>query len=149
MEETVKLRPVEKKDLPLVSKMFKSEFGKPPYNDRWDLGELEGILEKQAERNSGLCFIIMLGEEPAGFILGLENHWWHTGKELFIEEMVIGEKFQGKGIGSKVLALVEKEIKPRGFESVSLIAYKKSKAMGFYTKHKFSERGFVYLKKDL
>ena len=71
--------------------------------------------------------------EENGKILGIGAL---NKKENEVKTMYIHPKFQGKGIGTEILKVVEKEAKKRGIKK--LILYTHNPAFKFYLKNKYN-----------
>lgn len=64
---------------------------------------------------------VYLGDKAIGFIQYYPNYDDGKPNEIFIDQLIIDESLQGKGYGTKALALVLEEIKQlEGFKSVSI-----------------------------
>ncbi|MFC3122597.1 GNAT family N-acetyltransferase [Agaribacter flavus] len=64
---------------------------------------------------------IYLGNTPVGYIQYYPNLAEGKPKEIFIDQLIIDRKEQGKGYGTKAVELVLKEIKQlKSFNSVSI-----------------------------
>lgn len=88
---------------------------------------------------------IYLDDKPVGFIQYYPNYDDGKPKEIFIDQLMIDKKFQGKGYGTKAIERVVEEIKQlEGFTSI-LICY----VEGHDIMKKFFERfGFVVVEQD-
>lgn len=64
----------------------------------------------------------------------VRKEYYNTGYNLVIEELVVGEKFQGRGIGKKLVGFVEEYCRKNKIKSINLYASKKSLAYEFYKK---------------
>jgi aminoglycoside 6'-N-acetyltransferase I len=125
------LKKAKRKDYKEISKIYKEEFSKPPYNEPWT----EKKALKKIKLFSKYCDIFKITNEKdiIGFII-VNPHQFFPGKIAFGEEMAIQKDFQGKGIGTKVLKEIFKIYKKRGFEDFKEIALKKAKALELYKK---------------
>jgi ribosomal protein S18 acetylase RimI-like enzyme len=66
------------------------------------------IVRSLAEPGHHLC-IAFVGDEPAGFVTGVEMTHPDKGTEMFLYELGVDEAFRGRGIGrSLVQALAER-----------------------------------------
>ncbi|MBL7158946.1 GNAT family N-acetyltransferase [Candidatus Microgenomates bacterium] len=96
------------------------------------------ILYLLAECNGkicGLCFGYLIPKILEG------------GHRLVIEEMVVRERFRGKGVGGVLLETIEKKAKKRGLSLIKITSGTKLKANQFYKKHGYIHFENAYRKK--
>ena len=62
---------------------------------------------------------------------------WRAFDEIYIDELCIDKSIRGKGIGRKLVEIVEKEINDGTCENINLITNKYQDAIGFYKKLDF------------
>ena len=145
----IALVPIKEADIGWIAAIYCEEFGKPPYNEKWDRAKVKEIIGGHVRQNPELCFNILCRGEKAGFMLCSDDHWWVQGKGCFVDILVIGTEYQGKGIGSTAMSLLEKQMKKNGFAFVSVLSHRKSKSRGFYGKCGFDKSDYIYLEKEL
>lgn len=70
------------------------------------------------------------------------------GTHLYIDDLVVDEKFRSQKIGAKLLALAEEETKKRGLPSLRLAcALSNTGGMKFYEREGWTKRSYSYVKK--
>lgn len=107
----MEIKKAKKGDLKDIAKIYSQEFSKPPYSEPWtDKKALEKI-----KIFSKYCDIwkVDYEKEIIGFIVINPNHFY-PGEVAFGEEIAIKEKYQGRGIGSKLLEKIMKIYRERG-----------------------------------
>jgi aminoglycoside 6'-N-acetyltransferase I len=144
--EDIVFRRAKSNDLKGVTKIFVEEFAKEPYHENWDY---EKALSKIKEYlKEGLCFVAISNEEVVGFII-FRGIIWNDGLHLFVDEIVVKDQFQGKGIGKQLMNLAEKEYTQHGAILAELYCHKKSNSFKFYKKIGYYETDNVVMNKKL
>lgn len=67
-----------------------------------------------------------------------------AGRYLRLRNIQVWEEFQGKGLGSFFMGLVEREARECGAKSIKLTVFVDNPALGFYER-----RGFVISRRDI
>src|SRR3989339_344670 len=127
----VKLVKSKKSELKVISKIYVKEFSKVPYEENWTLPKALKKMKFYYEFYD--LYSIKLDEELVGFAV-VNPNFMCPGEIAFGEEFAIDEKFQGKGIGTKILKEIIEIYRKKGYESFMLIASKKSNAFKLYKK---------------
>ncbi|MBD3247119.1 GNAT family N-acetyltransferase [Candidatus Pacearchaeota archaeon] len=140
----MKIRKATKKDVKEVVGLFRKEYAKPPYNEKWP----KKAAQKYVGGKSEYFFVAVENNEIVGFIQG-NIYSWYDGLRGHINEIVVDSKYQGKGIGKGLLNFIIKEFKKRKVKTLALSAKKKAKALDIYKKLKFKDEGYISLKKRL
>jgi GNAT superfamily N-acetyltransferase len=90
---------------------------------------------------------VYVAENASGDIGGYVSvHWLPyfmlTGPEGYVSELIVREAARGRGIGTRLLAVVEEEAKARGCSRLMLINMRnrESYQRGFYRKRGWEER---------
>ena len=140
------IRKAKANDLKKVSVIFRTEFGKSPYHERWS--EKRAIKKIREYYKDNLIFVMEVEKEVVGFIIGSLNTW-DDGIRGIIDEVVVSSKFQGKGYGTKLIKHFENFLKKKGVKKLSLFSFTKSKAFKLYKKLGFKKEDFVSMIKKL
>jgi ribosomal protein S18 acetylase RimI-like enzyme len=141
-----KLRKAKRKDLKKIAKMYKEEYGKSPFNERWtDKTSLKRINNYY---KSSKIFVVEVEKNVVGALV-LSDYIWFNGKRGHIDEIFITKDFQGKGIGSKLIKFAEKYFSDKKISGLTFISHKKSMAFKFYKKRGYKETGWVHMEKKL
>lgn len=138
----MKIRKATKKDLKRMIELFRKEYAKPPYNENW--------TDKTAHAKiHGLIFVAEEEKQVVGFVI-INTYIWCDELRGFIDEIVVDNKFQGRGIGKSLMKFSEDYFKKKGAKRYSLMSAKKSKAFKFYIKLGLKEqKDYVYMEKKL
>ncbi len=138
----MKIVPIRKKDRKECAEIIFEEFNK----------QGEGFTKKTAlQRVNNTCqpgfsFCMKGNKEIIGLILAT-TFPYAKGKYLWIEELVVRGKWQGKGIGEKLMKRAEKEAKKKNIDVITLMT--KSFNTKFYKRLGFNETDYTMVEKEL
>jgi len=124
------IRCAKDKDLKEIVNIFVAESKEKPYLQKWVKKKvIDDFKPSLMKKELGVAII---DEKIAGFILaGISSA---NKKIVYIDELWVTKKYQGRGISKGLLALVEEYHKKKGVDVIRFTAYYKSKATGFYKK---------------
>lgn len=142
----MKIRKAKKQDLKKVSELFKVEYAKKPYNEKWTPAKASTKIKQYFKTN--FIHVLEVEKEITGFIV-FSAYLWHDGKRGLIDEIVVSAKHQGKGYGKALLKYAEKYLRKKGIKKLNLFSVKKSKAFKFYKQNNFKEEDFVSMVKQI
>ena len=141
-----KIRRARKSDLEAIAKIFREEFARPPFREKWGA---KGSLKKIKEYLKGWAVLVA---EASGKIVGFvacTTKYWFAKKVGFIDELVVSNKFQKRGVGHALLKKAEIEMGRKGAKMVCLSTNPKSGAFRFYKNLHFQSTGWVLVKKKI
>ena len=146
MNEKINVRKIEEKDLQKIADIFKTEYGKEPYKEKWTKEIVLKKLEDYCKKSNLL--VAEVNNKTVGFAI-FRDEIWDNGNHVFIEEIVVSSEFQGRGIGKNLLNFIEDYCKKRNFISIDLWAFKDARAFEFYKRNNFKEheKGVLMSKK--
>lgn len=122
-----------------IKTLFAEIFTNEPWNDDWsDENQLHNYILDLTGNCNSLAIGLFEDEEFIGMALGSIKHWY-TGTEYYIDEFCIKSQKQGKGIGTKFLAMVEKFVEEKGISHIFLQTERTVPAFEFYKKNGFTE----------
>ena len=136
MEEFVILN---KSHLPEMAQLFKAAFYGEPWNDDWS--DEEQLMEYVKEKSGGLHAInygLLIDGKLVAMSMGQITHWWE-GTNYVSEELCVSPDYQGSGIGSRFMKMMEEDLKTRGVKGIFLQTDLDKPAYGFYQKNGFKE----------
>jgi aminoglycoside 6'-N-acetyltransferase I len=143
----MKIRKATKKDIPEMGNLIKKEFAKSPYKEKWSKTSLNKTLKDFF--NSGYAILATDSKNIIGLII-LKEQEYCDGKWMVIEELVVDGKFQGRGIGRKLIEEIENISKKGKFSQIYLSTHKGSKAFQFYKRLGYKEsKKTVFMRKIL
>jgi aminoglycoside 6'-N-acetyltransferase I len=112
----------------------------PPWNEKWSL---EGATSRMGELSATPGWM-GVGALEAGQLLGFAIGLPHTsasGKGLYIPEIAVLPSHQGRGIGKRLLKLLEAEAHDAGFSSAWLLSQSQGAAAEYYKASDYKQVG--------
>ncbi|MCR4744141.1 MAG: GNAT family N-acetyltransferase, partial [Lachnospiraceae bacterium] len=102
------------------AEIYAAAFAGEPWHDPWKVEDaLIHVRELLGSAQSyGLEYIV--DGEIAGFILG-STMLFHYGRIFEINDLAVAPKYQGQGIGAKLLERCLSDMKEKGIAAVNLI----------------------------
>lgn len=82
-----------------------------------------------ADSSLGRAWIIWDGEQPIGYaVLTLGFSFEYRGRDAFLDEVYVDEKYRGRGIGRQAMEFVEAKAREMGVNAVHLVVTRQNKA---------------------
>ena len=143
----MKIKKANKRDFNNIATLMINEYSKPPYNEKWTKNGAIKTLEYDSKYYD--IHIGIVGKKIVGFIIsGVEVY--NDKKGIYCYELVVGNKFQGKGYGKELMSFIENRCSQIGGSYVHLSANIKSKAFKFYKKLGYEHsKNFVRMAKEI
>ena len=143
----IAIRNADKGDLEDVVKIFMEEYKKTPYNENWSK---ERAIKKVKNyfiwgKNTYVAVVV---DGIAGFIV-LETFTWDTEDRGMIDELVVSSKYQGYGVGSKLIETAEEYFKKKGIATIVLSVNKNARALNFYQGLDYKKNDYIELETRL
>ena len=143
----LRLDKTKKIEIETISKIYKEEFSKPPYNENWTLKKARNKMNFFYKFYD--LYTIKIERKIIGFIC-INQNFMCPGQVAFGEEFAIKQEFQNKGIGTYVLKEIFKIYEKRGYQRFMGIADTKSRAMNLYKKLKiFPSKKDILIERSL
>ena len=142
----MKIRKAKKQDLKEVIRIFKKEYAKPPYNEKWE----NRLLSKKIRdyfKGSRIA-VSIIENKVVGFII-FKKVLWTGGYSGFIEEVAVDSKHQRKGVGKALIKHAEDFFRKNKIKEVSLMSNAKSKAFKIYKRLKYKKEEFCLMTRKL
>ena len=136
----------EKKDLPILAEIYKTEFSKSPYNENWNVKKAKDKMKFFSENYD--VYTIKTNDKIAGFVV-INPRFMCPGEVAFGEEMAIKEEYKRKGAGTYALNKILDIYRKKGFKIYMGIVNKHSNSLGLHKKinAKESKSDIVVVKK--
>lgn len=136
------IRKAKRSDLNGASEVFKIESSKPPYKQKWTVKTAEAKLSKFLKEE---FFVAIDNKKVIGFITAALS-----SEGSYIDEFWISKKYQGKGIGRKLIERVEETCKKKGSKKIMVLVTPTADAFHAYKKFGYGVREkLVYIEKEL
>ena len=142
----VEIREAKKEDLERIAEIYKKEYSKEPYNEKWKKKNALDMVEGQFE---GSNVLIALQEEKVIGFISFTSFPWEQSYKGYIMDFAVDSEFQGEGVGTKLMEETEKKLKTEGVKSIALNSHLRSDAFEFYKKRGYERNEMVGLEKDI
>ncbi|MFE6799191.1 GNAT family N-acetyltransferase [Paenibacillus chitinolyticus] len=117
--------------------LFMDTFSREPWNDIYESRkQVVDFFEHYMKNNYFIGYVLQIGNELVGLSLGAKKPCL-KGMEYFIDQFCVCEKFQGQGVGSKFLELIESDIKKQDIQTIVLTTTRGYPSEKFYIKNGF------------
>ena len=121
-----------------MADLFKKAFAGEPWNDDWsDRTQLLEYVKEISSNCNALNYGFVRDGKLIAMSIGMIRHWWE-GTNYNIEELCVDPNFQGQGIGTHLMSLIEDEIREKGLHGIFLQTDSDKPAFKFYTKNGFN-----------
>lgn len=143
----MKIRKAGGKNLNEIGKLMKTEFSKPPFNER---DSMKSILESlKFYFKIGEIFIAVADERIIGVLVVKFEQYWE-GKVMIIEDLAVDSKFQNKSVGKELMKFAESYAKNKKAKLILFKTHKKSKSIKFYKKLGYQQdKNVIFMRKKL
>lgn len=134
MEKTERFIELDSTYTESCAKLFQKAFAGEPWNDDWS--DEHQLLEYIREVSGGyhaMNFGLLIDGKLVAISMGAIHHWWE-GANYNIEELCVDPDYQGQGIGTKFVSLIEEETKKRGLAGIFLQTDADKPSFKFYEK---------------
>jgi ribosomal protein S18 acetylase RimI-like enzyme len=141
MYETEQMSLIELDDSYLLqmAELYKEAFSGEPWNDDWsDKNQLIEYIKDISKAYNALNYGLLINGELVGMSVGKINHWWE-GTNYNIEELCVSPSYQGKGIGSRFIDLIEQRVCEKGLAGIFLQTDNDKPSYRFYHKNGFKD----------
>ena len=120
-----------------MADLFKKAFAGEPWNDDWsDRDQLQEYIKEISGGYNALNYGLIRDGRLIAMAIGMIRHWWE-GTNYNIEELCVDPDFQGQGMGTRFMSLIEDEIRKNGLHGIFLQTDSDKPAYKFYTKKGF------------
>lgn len=147
LHEKMIIRKATLKDAKSIAEIFRIESSRPPYNKKRTPKKALEIIREDFRGND--IYVVSIDKEIIGFVMGSIDSG--IKNKLWINELWVLKRYQGKGIGRKLMAEIERVYKKKGIKIFELVAdTQKGGALGFYKKLKYDlDKSMVYMQKKI
>lgn len=133
-----------------IKSIILETFSKEPWNDDWrDAEQFQAYILDLIDNKNSLSLGLYDGDDLLGVSLGRLKHWY-AGTEYWIDDLAVLPQFQGRGLGSKFIDLIEQFLQAKGIVGIVLFSEREIPAYYLYKKKDFEEkRERVFFEKRL
>ncbi|QEH69796.1 GNAT family N-acetyltransferase [Cellulosilyticum sp. ST5] len=138
MAKKLNIVKLEKDKLDACVDLFIETFSKAPWNDVYESrNQVVTFFENHMDNNYFVGYVGIIDDEVVALSVGMKKPWIN-GMEYYIDEFCVSTKWQGQGIGSVFISLIEVDIKAQGMNGMMLNTEKNYPSRTFYEKNGFS-----------
>jgi GNAT superfamily N-acetyltransferase len=141
MNSTIAFSILSKNEIAIIAKLGKQ------LNPKLSEEELQDYLIQMFAFDHYICFGIF----QDGQLIGISSGWttikFYSGKQLEVDNVIIDEAYQSKGIGKLFFEYIEDWAKKHSYKTIELNTYvQNSKSHKFYFNQGFTILGFHFWK---
>lgn len=120
MAKKLNIVKLEKDKLDACVDLFIETFSKAPWNDVYESrNQVVTFFENHMDNNYFVGYVGIIDDEVVALSVGMKKPWIN-GMEYYIDEFCVSTKWQGQGIGSVFISLIEADIKAQGMNGMML-----------------------------
>ena len=125
--------------LPEMADLYQRAFSGEPWHDDWsDERQLTEYIREISGCYNALNYGLRIDGKLAAVSIGMIRHWWE-GTNYNIEELCVDPEYQGQGLGSRFLEMIQDDIRDRGLAGIFLQTDNDKPSYRFYLKNGFGE----------
>lgn len=134
---------MERKELDECVEVFIDTFSQESWNDKFDSKEqVYCYFNDFFSNNYFVGYVLRLGTDIVGLSIGFKKPWIVGSKggiEYYIDQFCVRKEFQGKGVGSYFIELIEKDLNEKNINAMILNTEKGYPSEAFYQKNGFDK----------
>ena len=116
-------------------------------NPKMTLEQIQNLLNEMFTLPTYRCFGLFLNKKLVGISSGWITVRFYSGKQLEVDNVIIDNSLQSKGLGKQFFDFIENWAKENGCETIELNTYvQNSKSHKFYFNLGYSILGFHFWK---
>lgn len=145
MTKKIIIRKAAKKDLKEVAVIFKTEFGRSPYNEPWKIETLKRKIDNYFK--NGEIFVALVEDKIVGMLI-CKKEIWYDGDWIKLHEVAVIKEFQKHGIGSHLIKALENYCKDNKVTRIYLEAASKN-SFSFFKKRGYKKMNWQLMEKKV
>lgn len=132
-----------------ILELYVNSFRMKPWNEEWTLGMAGMRINDYLQNPMAIGYEARQDGTIVGFLMGYMTSFLGV-KEFHIQDFVISVDFSRMGLGSRMLSLVQQDVKRRGVEAINLLTLRDPRTVGFYNKNGYKiNSNLVFMKKSI
>jgi len=132
------IRKIVNEDLKQCAGILESAYEEKPYFEKFEEGNALKYIEEKFKSCAEDSFVICQDSEILGFVFWTIS-CWTDGPQAVLEEIVIDNNHQGKGLGKQLIEHSDQYLLEKGIKSIMLWAINSPKVMGFHERNGFEK----------
>jgi aminoglycoside 6'-N-acetyltransferase I len=129
-------------DLKACVKLLIEAYNCNPWNNHWTEPTGKRYLNEIAASRDFVGFVECLEDELIGALFAHKKTWW-TNDELFVDELFVQPRMQGRGFGKALLSHAENHARSLGLGGLTLLTNRYLPAKAFYVKEGYTQADHV------
>jgi ribosomal protein S18 acetylase RimI-like enzyme len=126
-------------DIDACASLFMDTFSKEPWNDKYRSREqVYMFIKSYVDNNYFIGYLLKRNTKVIALCIGFQKALLE-GNEYYIDQFCVDVTYQGQGIGSRFLSLIEEDIRKRDIRIIELNTNRGYLAEKFYKKNGFKE----------
>lgn len=132
-----------------ILELYVKSFRMEPWNEEWTLDMAGMRINDYLQNPMAIGYEAHQDGTIVGFLMGYMTSYLGV-KEFHIQDFVISVDFSRMGLGSKMLSLVQQDVKRRGIEAINLLTLRDPRTVGFYNKNEYDiNSNLVFMNKSI
>ena len=132
-----------------ILELYVKSFRMEPWNEEWTLDMAGMRINDYLQNPMAIGYEAHQDGTIVGFLMGYMTSYLGV-KEFHIQDFVISVDFSRMGLGSKMLSLVQQDVKRRGIEAINLLTLRDPRTVGFYNKNGYEiNSNLVFMNKSI
>ena len=132
-----------------ILELYVKSFRMEPWNEEWTLDMAGMRINDYLQNPMAIGYEARQDGIIVGFLMGYMTSYLGV-KEFHIQDFVISVDFSRMGLGSKMLSLVQQDVKRRGIEAINLLTLRDPRTVGFYNKNGYEiNSNLVFMNKSI
>lgn len=132
---------LQSKDIEECVELFVDTFSQEPWNDTFDSNEqVYCYLNDFLANNYFVGYVLRFDTEIIALSIGFKKPWIVGSKggiEYYIDQFCVKTEYQGRGVGTRFIELIEEDLKDKGMNAMILNTEKGYPSEDFYRKKGF------------
>lgn len=145
----MKIRKIQKEDLPVCAKILRDAYGQAPYNEVFHDTNSEKYIKGKYDNCYQNSFVVTDENNNIIAFIFLTISVWSNGPQAIVEEIAVDPRFQNQGIGKELMQYIHEYLNSLDIKSIMLWAKKDDRLLSFYKNQGyFSADDFVVMFKN-
>jgi GNAT superfamily N-acetyltransferase len=137
---SVQIRRVDPDLLECAAGVLIGAYAQPPWSEAWTLEAAIENLSYVLDTPRSIALAAVEGEGVLGIALGIRQRR-HAGPVIYLDELSVLPKAQGRGIGTTLLTAMIDAARSEGCGSVWLVSQREGPLSSFYQRSGFASAG--------
>lgn len=142
------IRKIKKSDLPACARILAAAYRRPPYREALARPNALRYIQGKYRQGKDSSFVALGPDKKVIGFQFVSLSFWSSGPQAIMEELAVDPKWQGRGIGTKLLNHTHAHLKTRGVKSAMLWAKNDRLLPDWYKKLGYVKADYVVMFKN-